>query len=83
MICGACGTENRDDRRHQCGTGLPDVRRRHAEAAAEARTVIDGLGARVLGDLLDAALASGPTTAARTPRVVTTVTDSVTSPSAG
>ena len=56
-----------------------------AEAAAEARTIIDGLGARALGDLLDAALATGPaaTSGVRTPRAATNAPDSVTSPSAG
>ena len=56
-----------------------------AEAAAEARTIIDGLGARALGELLDAALASGPaaTSEIRTPRAATSAPDSVTSPSAG
>jgi tetratricopeptide (TPR) repeat protein len=55
-----------------------------AEAATEARAIIDDLGARALGDLLDAALAERPGTASAAPtRAAATVPVSVTSPSPG
>ena len=54
-----------------------------AEAATEARSIIDGLGARALGDMLDAALAVAPAADPATPasRAATTAIDSVVSPS--